>query len=256
VVRDGIVGRKYDAVRSLEFSPDSKHLIYVAQRDGLEYVVIDEQEGEAAARAPTKPAVSVVRTGLPYAVPGKPGQRFITTAGRVVTLVHQGDTWDVSIDGVPCGVPGYPYPYAVASPNGRRIACVVGRGGKWFVGVDGVAGRGYDEVGHVTFSPDDRHLAYTAKRGDKWAIVVDGKESPAYDEIVGFPATDHLGRDSFTVLARRGTEDLRVTISWPRRDVAMRVDELTLVQLSTQQHSFLRPKGPDLESPEARHRML
>jgi hypothetical protein len=216
-VRDGVVGRKYDAIRSLEFSPDSKHLIYVAQRDGLEYVAIDGKEGKATARTPAKPMVSVVlHNGLRYAVPGKPGQGFITTAGRVVTLVQQGDTWDVSIDGVPCGLPGYPYSYAVASPNGRRIACVVGRGRKWFVGVDGVADPGYDEVEHVTFSPDDRHLAYTAKRGEKWIIVVDGKESPTYDEIVGIPATDHLSRDSLIVLVRRGTEDLRVTIAWPQ----------------------------------------
>ena len=214
-VRDGVVGRKYDAIRRLEFSPDSKHLVYVAQRDGLEYVVIDGKEGEAATRAPARPAVSLVRTGQRYAVPGKPGQGFITTAGRVVSLVQRGDTWDVTIDGVPCGMPGYPYPYAVASPSGRRIACVVGRGRNWFVGVDGVAGPGYDEVEHVTFSPDDRHLAYTAKQGDKWIIVVDGKESPAYDEIVGFPATDYLSRDSFNVLVRRGAEDLRVTIAWP-----------------------------------------
>jgi len=214
-VRDGVVGRSYDAIRSLEFSPDSKHVTYVAQRDGLEYVVIDGKEGEGAARAPAKPMVSVVRNARPYAVPGKPGQGFITTAGRVVTLVQRGQMWDVAIDGVPCGLRSYPYPYAVASPNGRRIACVVGRGGKWFVGVDGAAGPGYGEVEHVTFSPDNRHLAYTAKRGDKWTIVVDGKESPAYDEIVGFPATDHLGRDSFNVLVRRGREDVRVTIPWP-----------------------------------------
>jgi len=216
-VRDGVVGRKYDAIRSLEFSADSKHVTYVAQRDGLEYVVVDGKEGKAAPRAPAKPMVSVVlHNGLPYAVPGKPGQGFITTAGRVVTLERRGDMWDVSIDGVPCGLPGSAYPYAVASPNGRRIACVVGRAGGWFVGVDGVAGPAYKDIANVTFSPDDRHLAYTAKRGDKWMIVVDGKESPAYDEIVGFPATDHMGRDSLSVLVRRGTEDLRMSISWPQ----------------------------------------
>lgn len=215
VVRDGVVGHKYDAIRSLEFSPDSKHLIYVAQRDGLEYVVIDGDEGNAAARTPAKPTVSVSRNGLPYAVPGKPGERFITIAGRVVTPVQRGETWDLSIDGVPCGFPGDPYPYAFTSLDGMKIACVVRRGGTWFVGVDGVAGPTYDEIGTVAFSPDNRHLAYTAKRGDKWTIVVDGKESPACDEIVGFPATEHLLREGLTVLVRRGIEDLRVTISWP-----------------------------------------
>lgn len=213
VVRDGVVGRKYDAIRSLEFSPDSKHVAYVAQRDGLEYVVIDGEEGNAAVRAPAKPTVSVVQRAIPYAVPGRPGERFITTAGRVVTPVQRGEMWDMSIDGVPCGFPGDPHPYAFASPDGMRIACVVRRGRTWFVGVGGVGGPRYDEIGTVVFSPDNRHLAYTAKRGDKWTIVADGKESPAYDEIVGFP--DRLGRDSLTALARRGTEDLRVTISWP-----------------------------------------
>lgn len=215
-VRDGVVGRSYDAIRSLEFSLDSKHLTYVAQRDGLEYAVIDGTEEKAIARAPAKQTVSVIlHNGLRSIVPGKPDQGLITTAGRVVTLVQRGDTWDLAIDGVPCGLPGNPYPEAIASPDGRRIACAVGRGRKWFVGVDGVAGSGYDDVTNITFSPDNRHLAYTGKRGDTWVIVVDGMESPAYDEIVGFPATDHLGRDSLVVLVRRGTEDLRVTTSWP-----------------------------------------
>ena len=217
VVRDGVVGRAYDAIRSLEFTPDSKHLIYVAQRDGREYLVIDGKEGEGAERIPGKPMVSVVRNGPLYIVPGTPRESFITTAGRVVTVEQRGAMWDVFIDGVPSGLQSDPNPYAVASPDGRRIACAVRRGGTWFVAVEGAAGRTYDEVGNVTFSPDNRHLAYTAKRGDKWTIVVDGAESPPYDEIVGFPASDRLGRDSFNVLVRRGTEDLRVTVPWARR---------------------------------------
>ena len=80
-----------------------------------------------------------------------------------------------------------------------------------------MAGRTYNEVQKVTFSPDDRHLVYTAKRRDQWTIVVDGEESPAYDEIVGFPASDRMGRDALTVLVRRGSEDLKVTIAWRRR---------------------------------------
>jgi hypothetical protein len=109
-----------------------------------------------------------------------------------------------------------PFPDTVVSPDERRIASAVGRGAAWFVVVDGVEGPTYEEVRDVTFSPDSRHLAYTAKRADKWMIVVDSAESPAYDEIVGFPASDRLGTDSLTVLARRGREDFRVTIPWRR----------------------------------------
>jgi hypothetical protein len=47
--------------------------------------------------------------------------------------------------------------------------------------------------------------------------VVDGEESPAYDEILSMSPIDFMSHESFKMLARRAGEDLRVTISWPKR---------------------------------------
>ncbi len=176
------------------FAPDGR-VVYIARRGQRQYVGID-----------------TVTFAFDWV-----GETFITTAGRLVISAQRGGMWEVLIDGVASGPQGHPFPISVASPDGRRIASVVRLGATWFVAFDGVVSSSYEEVRNLTFSRDSRHLAYAAKRGDKWMIVVDGAESPAYDEIVGFPVSDRLGIDSFTVLARRGPEDFRVTIPWPSR---------------------------------------
>lgn len=70
-----------------------------------------------------------------------------------MTPVQRGETWDMSIDGVPCGFPGDPHPNAFASPDGTQITCAVRRGRTWFVGVNGVAGRSAPSGDALTSSP-------------------------------------------------------------------------------------------------------
>jgi hypothetical protein len=91
---------------------------------------------------------------------------------------------------------------------------VAGRGGKWFVVVDGKEGKEYDGIAKGTpiFSPDSKHLAYLARRGEKWFVVIDGEEGKEYD---GFLLGSKLVFDSpksFHTLAIRGIEIFRVEV--------------------------------------------
>jgi len=71
----------------------------------------------------------------------------------------------------------------VVSPDGRRVAYVVRKGGQSSVVVDGRAQERYDAVRGLVFSPDSRRLAFAAKRQGKWRIVADGIGSRAYADV-------------------------------------------------------------------------
>ena len=104
------------------------------------------------------------------------------------------------------------------SPDGRRVAYVGRKGGKDFVVADGAAVARYDAVSNLAFTPDGRHVVYTARRGGKSLVVVDGAEGREYDGFL--PVNDHEregrlnveGAASLSILARRGTELLRVEV--------------------------------------------
>lgn len=110
---------------------------------------------------------------------------------------------------------GSPFTY---SSDGRRVAYVGRKGGKEFVVLEGAAGTAYDTVANLDFTPDGRHAVYTARRRGRSLVVVDGVESREYDAFI--PAREHEregslnveGAGSLSILARRGSELLRVEV--------------------------------------------
>lgn len=218
---------------------DGTQLTYPARADGRFFVVIGERETDRFDRIDSNPYFAPDGRVIFTATRGQRqyvgvdaaafafdwiAQAFITNAGRLVILAREGSMWKLFIDGVATGPAEPATGWVVASPDGRRIARMVQHGAKWHVLLDSVQGTGYDDLRDVGFSPDSRHVVYFAKRLDKWVAVVDGVESPPYDEIVvshdRVAVVPKLGRasdESFTFLARRGREDFRVSIAWPRR---------------------------------------
>jgi hypothetical protein len=110
-------------------------------------------------------------------------------------------------------------PFTV-SPDSTHLAYVATTGNKWFVVVDGKAGKQYDDIGgySLAFSPDSTHFGYAASRGNKWFVVLDGKEGKEYDFIAGglvfSPDGRHLayvastGNKNFVVLdEKEGREE-------------------------------------------------
>ena len=78
-------------------------------------------------------------------------------------------------------------PGVLFTPDGRKLAYVARKNGKYFLVVNGIKGTDYDFIGLFGFSQDGNHVAYGAKNRDKMVIVVDGKERAAYPSVPAGP---------------------------------------------------------------------
>ena len=74
---------------------------------------------------------------------------------------------------------------ALFSRDGKRLAYLAKKDGKWRVVVDGAEQKAYDAIGAGTlrFSPDGQILAYAAQSGGKWLLVANGREGKPYDGV-------------------------------------------------------------------------
>ena len=156
-------------IYSLTFSPDSKHLAYIAKRDEKYFVVLDgKEEREYDLINPFSLTFSPNSKHLAYAAK-RNGDYFVVIDGK-----EEKYEWIDSFS-------------LIFSPDSKRFAYVVGRNDQYFVVLDGKEGEKYDEVFQLTFSPDSKHLAYIAERENRYFFVLDGKEGEKYDTIFGQP---------------------------------------------------------------------
>ena len=186
-------GPRYDRIYPVYYRKDGK-VTYIGTREDQQFVVVDS----------TVFAFDQVAGVYPVNNP-------IAISGR------RGTGWYVIVDGKTTGPYTQAVNWVVDSRDGRRLAYIAARAGQQFAVIDGVEGRSYDEVRWLNFSLDGRHVFFLARRLDKWSVVVDGEESPAYTEILSMSPINFMSNESFKMLARRGREDLRVTVSWPKR---------------------------------------
>ena len=186
-VVDGKEGAKYDSVgdASFVFTPDSRHLAYVACVDRMfsKYccVVVDGVEGKHY------PAIG---EGSPLYSPDGKHLAFIARVGK---------KWCVVLDGKEGK--GYDEIKArslVFSPDSRHLAYIAGipaknveqvdekfrdkTGDRSFVVLDEKEGRQYSGIvsGSPVFSPDGNHLAYVGRSG-RYFLVEDEVEKAAYE---------------------------------------------------------------------------
>lgn len=75
--------------------------------------------------------------------------------------------------------------FHVPSPDKKRSARVLLRGGLYYFIVDGRESQPYKAIGidPPVFSPDSRHIAYVIKRDNRAAVVLDGKESESFLDV-------------------------------------------------------------------------
>jgi Tol biopolymer transport system component len=183
VVVDGTVGWTHKSVGPLYFSPDGRHLAYVATLrlvpgkrlfvDGVPGPTFDE------ITIPTGPYEEGRYREGPFSPDGR----------RTLYVATQGSKEHAVIDGQPG--PPYDQIYGLQfSPDSRRTAYRGAAGGTWRAVLDGREGPAeempnlYNLNPHFYWSPDGSRLAYEARRGGRTRMVVDGQDGPEYDYMM------------------------------------------------------------------------
>ena len=188
--------RKYDRVGkdSLVFSPDSRHVAYLAEADGRWFVVADGEEGRRYDR--------IEKGSLTFSPDSQHVAYVAEAASKQFVVVDANEK--KKYDRIGKGS-------LVFSPDSKRVAYVAEAASKQFVVVDGKEEEHYDRIekGSLVFSPDSQHLAYVAEAGSKWFVVADGKEGKHYNGIVTREGTRLVSR-SFNSLSCLCMDDNRI----------------------------------------------
>lgn len=237
MVVDGVAQPEHGLISAdpagIQFSPDSRRLMYATILDGRLRLVVDGQ-GWPVHDGIEIPTFSPDGHRLVY---GAKGPRGVVLAGEEVGgggsgYQHIGrpvfgsdgrrlaffgvrakDRMVAVVDGVEGPEFTDAWGNAVFSADGRRVAYLAQRRATGFLGtgrkpwvavVDGREDGDWDEVSSIPhFSPDGAHVAFTARRGRDWAVVVDGVAGRAFDEV-GPPRFDADGRLAFFARSRTG----------------------------------------------------
>ena len=179
VVVDGVPQTPYRGIQHVTFSPDSRHVAYVARISRTETptnataIVLDGREGRLQdSRGVSKPIFAPDSTTLAYVLGSS---EIVAWDGKSTERSYE----EVAEDSI------------VFSPNSRRLAYMALERGQAVLVVDGKArplGGKLVRPG-LLFSPDSRHLAYVLHKGgggmeaDRLCVVSDGVETKLYTGV-------------------------------------------------------------------------
>ncbi|QEE18076.1 PD40 domain-containing protein [Promethearchaeum syntrophicum] len=203
-VIDGKESPEFDGLSMFLFSPDSQHYAFIGRRGKQYFVVHDDIESEAYFSCGSL-TFNPITQDLAYSVRfneqnsaiyyqekyfekqfyliGKQGLKF-SNDGKHMGYAGNNlkNQWKLMVDDEEHGwFDGIGGDAPVFSPDGKRLAYFVVRGGKQYMCIDGKFDGPYDGfVSSVVFSPDSNHYAYAGKLGNVIYIVVDGKKNSSY----------------------------------------------------------------------------
>jgi len=170
------LGKAYDMVFGLRFSPDSMQVAYIAQKDDAFRAYVNQERHESFAMIDPD-------QGLIYSNDSKRLAYVASDDGQSWRLVHNGEPGE-SFEEIK---------HVTFSPDSSRLVYAAKAEGKWQLVEDGAKGEGYVDINRVRFSPDSDRLAYVA-RGDDGAFVILGDEkSEIYDHVPGEPVFSRDG---------------------------------------------------------------
>ncbi|MHB9026544.1 MAG: WD40 repeat domain-containing protein [Armatimonadota bacterium] len=164
MVIDGITGKAYDEVSLPVFSPDSRHVVYVAKKVGGWVVVLDGKELETYEDiGGSLGSIAEVRR-----VSFNPQNNSIAFAMR------KNGRWHL-VSGDQVG-PGYDDVTDITfSPRGTHLVYTATINNTFVPVIDGKERWNLQGAHSIKFSPDDRRLAAIINRPDKHMLLVDNQ---------------------------------------------------------------------------------
>jgi hypothetical protein len=252
-VIDGKAGRAYDSIGVFQFSPDSKHYLYVGNRNssfavydgeempgedgsGVSNFVFSQTGGRFAYLAKSAQA------GTRMVIDGKAGPPFyglvpnsmsFSADGKHYAYATEanGSNWQLIRDGVATKVPslvsfttrtGPPhidFPPLIFSGDGTRLVWSWPKSdgvSKDVISIDGQEiMHGYSMYEFPEFSPDSKHFATMIRNANKYTVAVDGKIGPGYDDFleVNRNVARFLDSHTFRFLGVKNGSVYRVTVN-------------------------------------------
>lgn len=184
--------------RSLFFSPDGRHAVWVARAGEQFQIVLDGAAGplfDSIGRGPV--VLSPDGRRLAYLAENKTNKQL-----SVVADGAPGPEYEKILAGTP-----------IFSPDSRRFAYAAQKEKKRFIMLDGAPGPPFDDVLVAGFSPDSRHLVYYATEEKNKRVVIDDQTGPSFDAIgpVYFSPASEKRPASVGYVGLRGSELIQVS---------------------------------------------
>jgi len=195
VMLNGNMGKAFDMVHDLRFSPDSMKLAYIVQADDAFFVYVNQDR---------HPSFAVIDPSL--------GLIFSRDSSHLAYVASDdGQSWRLVHNGEP-GEAFEEIKHVTFSPDSSRLAYAAKTDGKWHIVKDGDKGPGYAGIKRIRFSPDaESRLAYVARDDDGAFVVLDGEKSKVYDYVPGEPVFSNDGkRLAYAVAEERRFRGIRM----------------------------------------------
>ena len=200
----GMVDPEKYVSKSLVFSPDGRHAIWLNRSNDQYQLLLDGTPGPSFEGIYRPPVVlSPDGRRLFFILENKTDHHL-----SVVTDGTIGPGFDTILSGTP-----------LFSPDSRHIAYAGALQEKHQVFLDGTPSAKYELVGHLTFSPDSRRFAYAAQKDKKRFMVVDGVPGPSFDDV--FPTGFSLDSRHLVYYATRGKKHLIMVDDHPGSEYDM-----------------------------------
>jgi hypothetical protein len=159
--------------KGLLFSPDSEHLVYVVMLNDRQSVVVDGVPGKQYDKIDTI-VFSPDSNHLAYTYEGN---LSYTLKGNPGIIIIDGEEKEIT-EGTVCRL--------MFSPDSKRLAYIESKsewrpGENYRIIVDRKKGEKYEDIRDIIFSPDSKHIIYINLYGGKMFVVVDKTEGKDYD---------------------------------------------------------------------------
>jgi len=194
VILNGHLGRRYDRVAALRFSPDSMKVAYIAQEGDAFFVCVNQDRHQSFSLI--DPQQGIVFSN---------DSRHMAYAARV-----DRNAWCVVRNGNP-GPVWEEIKHLTFSPDGSRMVYAARQKNQWHLVEGDKRGPGHSVILQLAFSPDSKSLAYIARSKDGAFMVLNDKPQGVYESVPGLPLFSPTGgRLAYSVGEKTGAGVIRM----------------------------------------------